>query len=218
MGKVLAELLDPLVPYVDTLATSNVDIQGAGLDEPNLFPNPMLTGTGGSKSNAITGNLADSLSAQSINGSTLSNTVLSKVTRDDQLPGEWQEVAVSSAVENPRLIYTNNSPGSSSWDVGDTIWGECEFDCDSDLADLEILRLVLQVSTAGFSALAYAYATNLPPADDQASFPYENRPQNVIMRTPEIVVPATAALAFLMFEFKGTGTFRIARPAFRRRR
>lgn len=117
-GKVLADFLSPLVPFVDMLPTWN--------DPNSLLTNQMMTGTTGTLGTGVTGTVAASWFVLPSRGTV--TAVASLVPRTDGVAGNWQQVAVSAASTGAgaRVVQTT----TKTMNPGDKIVARCAFETD----------------------------------------------------------------------------------------
>lgn len=200
-GKVVADILDQQTPLLDVLGHSPSD--------PLLLStNPYLVGDLGSTGNGVTGEVADgwTVAAPPWTGVTARAT---KVARDDGLPGEWQQVTVSSGVG--ARLYQNQDGANLSWNPGATqVYAVCEFETDGDWAD--VTEFHLDVVAMNSWQKEQGSVTN--PKWLGETWLAESRPGSGVLGTPVMTVPASAdkRLVAQVF-FSGVGTIRVGRFA-----
>lgn len=213
MGRMLADAISPLLPAVDPLGFSAADNVARG----NLHPNPGLTGTSGGLANGVTGTSPTSVDVRSQDFTTLAGTVVSSLVTPtwstdpagDRSGAQWHQVRVTTAA-SAVAVYARDVT-LADFTAGDRVRAECEFDMDGDWSSVTILRLSIGVYNAAVQRII-AYSIN----GIDSGFPTENPLNRVVMRTPEVVVPADATGIFWQLDFTGIGTFRYRRPAIRK--
>lgn len=195
IGKYLANILDPLVTKHDSL----VILQG---DPNNISVNPMMVGTGGTLGTGASGVVAD--------GWTLVRATGSKVSRVDGKPGIWQQIYVPSGGGHLSAAIVRDL--TTGFTAGDTLYGECEFEGDSDWSNVEEISLSIRAIGPSSTLLA----TYAMPYHDGITYLLEN-PTSGVLRTNDFVVPATTSYLSLAFNFKvDGGTVRVSRVGLRK--
>ncbi|NHC13437.1 SGNH/GDSL hydrolase family protein [Motilibacter deserti] len=193
MGRRLATLLEGVIPPGDIL--------GTGGDATNLLPNSAMTGN---RSGLATGWTLKNAS----NGVTAA--AASKVARQDDLPGEWQQIKVAAGDTSGISLYRVITSGFSA---GDSLYARWEFERDNDWAALPASganQFRLRVYCLGVDRAVYGLNHVGPEAPSAASVPSSG-----VLATPPLVVPeGTTALVFGV-EFRGQGTLRLGRGELR---
>lgn len=219
IGRLLADTLTPLVPAVDTLPFSSAEAGGAlSLASPNLLANPGLTGTTGTLLNGVTGAAATNWQVRSIDGAAVAGTVAaSKVTRTDQVGGQWQQVAATGSASQVR-VYSEQVIGSGLFAAGTQVIASCEFQGDSDWTNVTTFRLSCGVYNGSFQQ-AQVYDFSFSEASN-VGWPVENQVTaargGAVLRTPVLTIPASPSGLYFALDFIGSGTFRFARPELRK--
>jgi lysophospholipase L1-like esterase len=207
MGRIAAERLAPVIPAVDILPASEVELANL----VNVATGAALArgtggtvGTGGS-GQAATGWRVDPLPAASFTAR--------KVARADGLPGDWQEVTVHSGTVK---IGVNVSGYGTVYAENDEIYAIAEFETDPSAAPLtngDFIRLNLVAMKPDFGVGRQSIDMDVPGIVGFPPAPYF--PRKGVMLTPLVVVPATATLRMaLQFEVKassGARTVRVGR-------
>lgn len=198
MGQVLAATLDKLLPVDDLLVYDPLDTFDA-VNNPFgcLIPNPLCTGTTGTKFSAMTGNYLTSWTSVPVGGSAMvtgGTVVGSKTTPTDGI-GEWQRVdfAGVAAVSNNQVFQFYNllTINSTNGLDGKAYQATCDFQLISNTAGLNGITL----ATAEFdgntynSTFALSGGTAADPLPAGTTF-------NGILRTPPT----------LLRPYFGTGT------------
>lgn len=182
----LVRILDPLVPRSDRLIASN--------DDPtNLIPNGMMVG-------------GTTYATSWANNGTGSQAVVSKVARTDGLPGDWQQVVVTSGTDY--ALRNRVAAGTTgSWVVGDTVYAECEFETDAsgwNPTEFNLNVALYNTPVGAVTRSADMLHLNSVPASI-------GRAASGIFRTPPITVPTGTSHVELNVALRGSGTYRIAR-------
>lgn len=214
MGKVLADALAPRVPAVNRLPSSNMDDADSGAALPNLAPNPMFTGTTGTVGAGGSGVMPTSWTLNRSGGSgSLTGTVVSVVSRTDDKPGQWLQIASTTIVDAIRV----QAPSIAGVTAGDRIQVMVEFETEG-ITDLSTLRAIAigSDSTAGYATRVAAYDIDLNSADDREVFPNGMIPSSGVLQTPWVTYPANSNILTVGVDFTGVGTLRLARFAIRK--
>lgn len=200
IGKLLADTLAAAspTPAIPRGLTSNRD---AG----NLFSNGMLTGTAGSKPTGATGSLATGMGVNWPGGGTGAVT-LSKVARTDEVPGEWQQVNVTTASDNLQ-VYVDGGI-TTGYAAGDVLTASCDIQTDANFTSTTLLQFEVRCYTAGYASQIYRSATMDLYNNNQSLL---QRAWSGVLRVPDFTVPANTAILFMQLVMNGTGTFRTAR-------
>ncbi|MFC5775158.1 SGNH/GDSL hydrolase family protein [Ectobacillus antri] len=182
LGEKLAKTLSEFIPIIDLLPSNNAD-------PTNLCPNGMFDG------NAGTG----VATSWTVNGGGTYTT--SKVTRTDEIKGEWQQInqTVDGAT---RLQLFIKQTDVTKFGAGDKVVAQFEFQNDNP----NTLSLSLKLSEEGGSN-----TTVMAPYTNDATgiFPYN--PTFGVLRTPILTVTNGAVRLNISIYIRGTGTVRIGR-------
>lgn len=204
MGKMLADAIGPMIGGARTLAPS-------AADDYQLIANPFLTGTAGTAGTDVTGDVADSWTVQR-QGSVSSAIVASKVARTDGMPGEWQQVALTSGRS---LTIQGRFSKGTGWDTGDQVYAECEFERDDDWSGIEVFALRLSANGDTSIAGEVLGGSNLLSEDGFV-------PMSGVLRTPPFTVTESATGLTPKVDFGAsdasacTGTLRLGSFALRK--
>lgn len=204
MGRIAAERLAPVIPALDILPTSEVELAnlvnratGAALARGTAG----IVGTGG------TGQVA---SGWRVDPLPTASFTAKKVARTDGLPGEWQEVTVTSGQVK---IGVNVTGFGTIYNTDDEVYAIAEFEADPSAAPLtagDWIRLNLIAMKADFGVGRQALDMDVSDVVGFAPAPYF--PSRGVMMTPLVVVPSTATLRLaLQFEVKAAGGARTVR-------
>lgn len=196
MGQVVANALRNFVPAFDVLPGSNL-YQPMGF---NTYP--MLTGTGGTVSFG-TGTVASNWVGTRVDATALTAT-WSKVTRTDQIAGEWQQVAITSG--NPMLSL--NAVPTSGFSVGDPVFLACEYQADTGFggSSAYLAAVLTFVGSSGpFQAIGNS--------GNQFVLDSTSLVTSGVIRTPTVNIPSGTTQLSVQIQVAGaTGTIRFARP------
>lgn len=207
MGAALADVMRPLFPPFDVFP-------GPG-NPNNIGPGPWMVGTGGSHRTGVgtlSGNVATGWFFEVIGTPT---AVASKVARTDGLPGEWQQIAVTSG-----SVALTNESWFNGFTTGDQLKMFVEFQTDASM-DTATTRFDCFISIGGHGGEPTAVLagglleTPGTPGSDDPSTVWTKLPRAGVLETPTIVVPAGAVNGDVYIRaFTATGgTFRIGRVA-----
>jgi hypothetical protein len=217
MGRLIANALDPLVPYVDMRTLGGIDdtVRGSGAVNMNLTGNPTMGGTGGTTSKGGTGSVASSWALSSSDGANFAGTVTASIVAPtDQTAHSWQQLALTGAASNARLQQTGLVSG---YTAGTTIVrAECEIDTDSDLASVTRLAVGAQAAVPGGAIEArwtYQPTAGDYPVSNRLTVDYRGR--YPVLQSPPMVVPASATSMGAYVDFSGLGTIRVRHVALR---
>lgn len=202
MGKILADTLQSIIPFVPLFTNSNNDP-----DVKN--PNAMMIGTGGTLGTGVTGSIAGNW-LTSIGGSGVGTMVGSKVARADGMPGEWQQLVLSGGDANTTLnLYHVASTGFS---VGEKYIGQSEIELDSDCANIKSIVVILEARN-GSTVLKTVNA--LSHTSSYANLSYN--PRKITIKSNPFIVPATiTSLRIYVAITMTAGTVRIGRSELRK--
>lgn len=192
MGTILASVLAPYAPGNYSFLP-----QGPGNDN-GMLPNPFMVGD--TSGGATSTNFYDLGSG---------THVKTKVARVDGIPGEWQQLVVTAPTPNAdgAQIQQQNTNVGVDWNVGDTVYGIAEFETDAAGWDIYAFTLGMFFFTANQSTNALTIGSSDLA---QLTAPIV-RPARGVIRTPEMVVPATTTRLQLNFYIRGAGTVRVGR-------
>jgi lysophospholipase L1-like esterase len=200
LGKVLADLLTPIVPTFEDLGQDNTDT----LD---VLTNGLMTGTTGTKTGAqVSGTVATGWTVTQTG--TPTSVVCSKVARTDVFPGEWQQVVCTAAAVTDGCDLTGqNLNVGTDWQIGETYYASVEFETDAAGWDARgfFANLVVLTTTAQANDM---YSNSSERAAMTAAL---YRPTSGVLRTPSILVPSGATRLQLRLWHYGSGTYRYGR-------
>jgi lysophospholipase L1-like esterase len=186
LGKVIYDALKNIVPTVSHLLNSNSD---AG----NMIGNGLMLGD-------VSGVATDWVVSSYTAGFTYT---ASKVTRPDEI-GEWQQV-VSEVEDCVSYLRYQNSNVGVDWNIGDTVYAQCEYEMDDPWVNKKNFCLSLEMGGIAVSDLRHYAAYNSPYVVSSGVF-----------RTPEYQIPAGSTKLSFYIYFTGAGTFRIGRAEIRK--
>lgn len=194
LGRVLAETLDRVVPYVDILPS-------APNDPYNLLTNGFMTG---STSGLATGWTATKLSGAALDG------VTSKIARTDGVAGEWQQVALNST--DVQLTGQNTNIGTD-FNEGESVYATAEFETDDDFVNIKSFGMRLEF----YNGLGSLFSISVASGDGDMPF----NPRRGVFRTPVGTVPVGCTRLQLKVVLTtvsnvGSGTFRVGRSEIRK--
>lgn len=195
MSKDLAPVLENLFPPVDVLPQPG--------DPKNLLVNPMQTGTTGVLVGAgVTGQAATGWYLGTADATALT-AAASKVTRTDGLPGEWQQIAVTTG--SFRYIQDAYITTANGWAVGDRLVGLVEFETDPG-AKATQFHAFWQVEGSG-------QVGALLPDPAGSTFNLFDLPRSGVLETPPFAIVAGAVnILFYVRAYGADGsTIRIGR-------
>lgn len=204
IGKVLADVLRPLVPAVNGAG----DVASTTYDQKNLARSySHMAGTSGTVNSPATGSLATGWTLY-VDGSPSSVTA-SKVARSDVWPGSWQQVTqVANTVgsDGHHLLYQNTNVGTD-WSVGDRVRASIEFETDSASWDCRALSLSLQF----YNGIGSLTGGEVSGAERSGLTTAIYRPPSGVLWTLETTIPTGTTRLQLTPSFWGTGTIRWGR-------
>ena len=217
MARVAADVMAPIVPFLDPRPVGGLDFRSSGAASPNILLDAgLVDGTGGTVGKGGTGTIASNFTLTSSDGANFAGAVAASiVSPTDQTALPWQQLAITGTASKPRVnqtgITTGFTPGTSK------IRGEVELDMDADLSAATKLALGVQVnlSTGGFFESRWDWTPNA------GDFPVENRLTKdkdghyPVIFTPTVDIPAVASSVAWYFEYNGLGTVRFRSPALR---
>jgi lysophospholipase L1-like esterase len=206
MGKAFEAALDRFLPAANPpLAMSNVN------DLDNLLTNPMMTGTGGTKTSnkGLTGVVADGWGAVSSGTDANLAAALSKVTRADGY-GDWQQIAITTAPLATSTVSLYRL-ARNEWAVGDVIQGCVEF--ETDAAGWAPGTLDCQLYLYDGSSTYLSISRGLAPGLDSTLLA---RPEAGVLLTPPVVVPPGVTTVQMSLAAGSLGTTRFGRPSIRK--
>jgi lysophospholipase L1-like esterase len=190
MGKVLADSLRPYVTGEAALTYSNTD-------ETNALTNGLMTGD------------VSGFATGYSNVSTGSPVFTArKRARGDGIPGEWQEIDLTSGTVQ---LQCESGAAGTAWQVGDTVQAFLEVDTDSDFDAVTKLEVYLRGVVSGGGLVNQS-------AGLFDSYTSPRRPpvsQGVIATVP-LLVTATMVKFQLRLQVAGAGVIRTARWTIRK--
>lgn len=185
MGMLVAEAMEPLIPEVDVMVSSNAD-------PTNIFDNGLLVGSGGE-------GMAASLNAIA-NSATYTPTV---VARDD-VGGQWQQLDISVAASgNPLWMQTQQFSISSKISSGEPYYVLQEFELD-DGFDGAVGVMALQEGAANSQGLASPFVGTSEKMGDFY-------PRSGVLKTKSVALESDATGIGVYRSAVGTGTVRWGR-------
>lgn len=211
LGRVLFNVLDPIVPRLDVCATTGNDLA----NYVNI--NPLMLGTAGTFDANGSGTLATNWKA-GIGGTGGAYTV-SQVARTD-LPGlKWQQLTVSTVGTGGAQVYqyvdtVNAAQLTAVKGDGNLYSAACEFQSDQLSAPVTVvgmsgLALALFAFDASFSRISSGYDMSA----GGESYPVESIETSGVMRTPPIPIPAGTVHLQVVVTLAAAGTVRIGRTS-----
>jgi hypothetical protein len=217
MARVAADVMAPVVPYLDPRPSGGLDFRSSGAASPNILLDAgLVDGTAGTVGKGGTGTIASNFTLTSSDGANFAGAVAASiVAATDQTSLPWQQLACTGSASKPRVnqtgITTGFTPGTSK------IRAEVELDMDADLSGATKLALGVQVNltAGGFFESRWDWT---PLTGD---FPVENRLTKdkdghyPVIFTPTVDIPAGASSVSWYFEYNGLGTVRFRSPALR---
>lgn len=218
IGKLVADALDPLVPYLDPSPLGSIDKPSAGVLNGNILLGSGMHGTSGvnGSDKGGSGTVVSNFGARSSDGANYAGTVVSSIvasTNMDRVP--WQQHVITGAATRFRASQTGISAGSGLYTPGTTIARpQVEIDLDSDVACTKLV-LSMQVSIGAVSVesqWAFINAQGLPmeyrlTKDAKGRYP-------VLIGPPMLIPEGTTGVSWYL-DFQGTGTFRWRKAALR---
>lgn len=201
MGATLAPVLSNLFPPVDVLPEPG--------DPADVLANPFQIGTTGtlvSGAGSVTGQAATGWYLATADGTALT-AVASKVARTDGLPGEWQQIAVTTG--SFRYIQDAYIIAAHGWAVGDELVGYVEFETDPGAAASRFHAYWQVEGGAIVGAL-------LPHPGDVSDAEF-TLPESGVLETPAFPIPVGAVnILFYIRAFGADGsTIRVGRCGLR---
>jgi len=196
MGYALAKVLEPITPKSD---------RQIGLSGLLGLTQPLQAGTagvfGGGNAAGGSGQLATGVTCYVNTGVTV---VASKVARTDLIPGEWQQLQMTSAATGAYNYTMRNSNAGVDWQAGDTVYAEVEYQTDAAAWNANQLSVTvralpndIRVDAAGNTSDTTLYQ----PVVSQG-----------VMRTPNLVIPSGTAYVRVDVNCGGgTHTLRVGR-------
>lgn len=200
-------------------------VAGGAMVEGNIVPNGSFSGTGGTKGANATGSLADEWSRQGdalpAGGGTI---VLSKVNKTDNV-GVWQQVTISggSAGDNQGIYQirsdqdypsANGQLGPNTWQVGDQVWGQIEFETDAaGWANGGDTNCNLAIRVQFLNATGTTTETGWGLNGTGTS---KHRMPSGVLRTPTVTVPPNTTAIYFWVYFVGRGTWRVSSAEIRK--
>lgn len=196
MGKVLADALSPLV--------SGSRVRNSSVGDPKnlIVSNPRFQSTGAASATGITGTWATFWNTDLL--SNVGTVVASVVNRTDGQPGKMEQFVISATAQ-VRVYQVQTAGKGTTWDVGDRIYAECEFEADADWVNCQLLQLNMYCGGAGnlVQGLELANAT-------WTTLPLGVYPRSGVLRTPIVKIDPAAVSLFPQFQWKAdAGTIRI---------
>lgn len=185
MGKLIADTVSPFIKQVDSLPYTNID-------EKNVLTNGLFLGN--------TGGVATSWSVEAGTGATQTP---SKAARTDGKAGAVQVVEITVAGTTPSNVYTGSIV--HSFDVGDEIYAECEFEATT--TDLKYIYAHLIFQNDSFASTAGSYGMFFDSGNPDIDYPSISG----VLRTAPIPVKTGDTRVRLFMRFIGVGTFKFKR-------
>ena len=185
MGKAMYLALKDNIPEIDMLPDNNTDTN-------NLCTNSLCLGDTVGVATGFTTAGGASYTA-------------SKVSRTDEILGEWQQFAVYGAGE----VNMSWTVGTDSFTAGETVYGACEFQADNDVSSDDLVHHDLYVTAidAGYNSLLTTLDNTRFSAEESNSYTISSG----VFRTPDMVIPATSRYLQISARFNGLGTVRFSR-------
>jgi hypothetical protein len=199
-----------VAPILATLFPTRPNFPGPG-DPKNLAPNPFMTGTAGSLGTGVTGTVATGWYVADGGGSPTLSAVGSKVARTDGIPGEWQQVAITSGA----MRFLTGVDITTGFAVGDTVHACVEFQTDPSMDTSGCTKLEAYIVSTGSANTAGCF-TNTGTTYDGTEVPLTTFPRSGVLRTPPMVVGSgTTGLEVWVraWNLSAAGTLRIGRVA-----
>lgn len=196
MGKALADALEPLVPRLNALVSTNAD-------PSQILVNGMMDGNA---SGVATGWALEKLGG----GTTVAAP--SKVPRTDGLPGEWQQFVVAPGNASSGVLFYRLGTGGLI--PGTVLIADCEIEMDADVAQFQNLKITLYPTSTGLTKVA-PFASDFEPYASSVAAPTSARLIRGVLRTPPLTLPAGAQNAEFELQYKGEGTIRVGRASIR---
>lgn len=136
----------------------------------------------------------------------------SKVARSDGLPGTWQQCAIGAESDAATFSLPDRT---ANWAVGETWFAQIEFETDDDWVSPSNFELYLGALNSSNTVLAEVKALGHSVGGGSGSA--ITRPTSGILRTPNLVIPATTAkLRPYLTVGMVSGTLRVCRYENRR--
>lgn len=219
IGKLVADALEPLVPYLDIRPLLSIDRPSAGVLNGNILTGSGYNGNSGNNGSdkGGSGTVISNFGARSSDGANYAGTVVSSIVSSsdmDRVP--WQQHTITGAVTKFRASQTGIVPSSGLYTPGVTIARpEVEIDIDSDVTNTTKLVLAMQVSIGSVSVesqWAFINTTGLPMEYRLAK---DVRGRYPILVGPSMQIPSGATQVSWYLDFQGMGTFRWRNAALR---
>jgi lysophospholipase L1-like esterase len=225
VGDYIAQKLDVLVPDVDMLPTSANDIYANNTSSSytNLCPNGMMTGNSSGLATSWNPNVTLSTS-----GSGVLNTdyTQSKVANFNISTGslrsfDWQQLQAltASGAVKQFAFRPSTSAMAGTWNTGDYLYVECEFEADNDWSGVTKMHLALNTLVSSGSVInSIDMFTN---GTANGTYPGSTTPQyipsNGVLRTYPVQMTSLVTSVYPEFDFYAvTGTVRVGRFAIRK--
>ncbi|MBI1857471.1 SGNH/GDSL hydrolase family protein [Candidatus Saccharibacteria bacterium] len=205
MGKVLADAMAAHVPAADPTPDgleSGVMISGRSIQK----------GTGGTFSGSNPGGGSGSLPANMVCYVDTNVTVVaSKVARTDVWPGEWSQFQITAATATTGIKASiQNGTSGGTWNIGDTVYAEVEF--ETDLSAWALRYLYAQATCNGTTSLSTDGSISSADIAMQTGALHQPGVAAGLFRTPAIVIPTgTNRMQIDLFFGGGLGTVRLGR-------
>jgi len=190
MGRVLADALRPYVGAEAALTTSNAD-------PTNALTNGMMAG--------------DSAGfATGYSNVSASSPVFTprKRNRSDGVPGEWQEIDLTSGTVR---LQCESAAAGTAWQVGDTVQALIELDTDDDLDAISTMELFLRGVTSGGGLVDQSAGLF-----NSFTSPRRTPVDRGVLATHPLLVTATMAKFQLRLQLAGEGVIRTSRWTIRK--
>ena len=226
-GDLIAEKLDVLIPDVDMLPDSANDIyaNNTGSAYTNLCPNPMMTGNPSSLGLA-TGWFTNVTLASGGSGTLNTDFQQAKVANFNALTGkyrsfDWQQLKAltASGTEKRFAFRPSTSAMNGTWNTGDYLYAECEFEADDDWTSATRMSLALNTLVSSGSVISSIdmYTNGTANGTYPGSTTPQYVPMNGVLRTYPVQMTSLVTSVYPEFQFYAVaGTIRICRVAIRK--
>lgn len=218
IGKLVADALEPHVPYLDPSPLGSIDKPSAGVLNGNILLGSGMHGTAGNNGadKGGSGTVVSNFGARSSDGSNYAGTVVSSIvpaTDMDRVP--WQQHTITGASTRFRASQTGITPASGLYTPGTTIARpQVEIDMDSDVVCTKLV-LSMQVSISSVPVEAQWAFINAQGLPMEFRLTKDTRGRYPVLIGPQMLIPAGATQVTWYLDFQGTGTFRWRKPALR---
>jgi lysophospholipase L1-like esterase len=197
IGQKMYADLKNIIPVRDILIPNNSDPR---LIWFNAVPNPLMTGTDGTKSAPATGTVAHFYTATG--GGTWSQIAHGSGV------GNWQKAVLGA--ESDTLTLSMIGDATTGFAVGDNIAAMLELDSDDDWVGAFNINLYLACLNASSSVLKFEYALGYSAGGGSGAAIVN--PRYAILRTANVIIPANTTKIRSYWQFQAvSGTVRISR-------